>query len=511
MSDCNCNPCTTTAQVSATNEALPSALNNFISAFFGSVTKSVVNGEVVWTLPCNLDTGLDANPRLPGEGLACYFKRLFEDGITGLLGPEGPEGPMGANGSNGSTTVASSFTTATLGDPNRLITVTDGTPIPLNGYIFIEGNGWFEVFDITGNVVTAQLIQSVTSPESPTVSAGNLVAVAGPTGASVTGPAGPAGPVGATGAVGPAGPAGADGASSFTTTTANFTQPAVAATVVVSVADSSGFAIGQNVYIETGGHYVVTVTGVGSMTVRNDGATGNAAPAATILSGSDVSTAGATGAAGDTGSNAFTNTTANFTQPSVGATVVISVNDSEWVAIGQQIYVENGGYYEVTNTGASSVTAENTGAAGNAAPAATVNSGSKVSPAGPTGADGIPAGTIVMWSGTIATIPSGWLFCDGSSGTPDLTDRCIIGAVSDDVGAAKTNVTGGLTVSGGAHPHNHTFTTDGHTHTTTDLEVQSGTGSTVADTINSNTDDGTTDDVADVPIPYYALAFIMKA
>jgi hypothetical protein len=60
----------------------------------------------------------------------------------------------------------------------------------------------------------------------------------------------------------------------------------------------------------------------------------------------------------------------------------------------------------------------------------------------------IPSGVIVMWSGTIATIPAGWLLCDGGNGTPDLRDRFIVGANQDDAGAAKTNITGSLTVSG---------------------------------------------------------------
>lgn len=41
---------------------------------------------------------------------------------------------------------------------------------------------------------------------------------------------------------------------------------------------------------------------------------------------------------------------------------------------------------------------------------------------------GIPSGLIVMWSGTLATIPDGWYLCDGSNSTPDLRDRFIYGA-----------------------------------------------------------------------------------
>lgn len=35
-----------------------------------------------------------------------------------------------------------------------------------------------------------------------------------------------------------------------------------------------------------------------------------------------------------------------------------------------------------------------------------------------------------MWSGTASNIPTGWLLCDGSNGTPDLRDRFIVGAGS---------------------------------------------------------------------------------
>lgn len=53
-------------------------------------------------------------------------------------------------------------------------------------------------------------------------------------------------------------------------------------------------------------------------------------------------------------------------------------------------------------------------------------------PTGPTGPSGTPSGFIGMWSGTIASIPSGWALCDGSSGTPDLTDKFIV-SVSNSV------------------------------------------------------------------------------
>jgi len=79
-------------------------------------------------------------------------------------------------------------------------------------------------------------------------------------------------------------------------------------------------------------------------------------------------------------------------------------------------------------------------------------------------ANGVPSGAIMMWSGTIATIPSGWYLCDGTNGTPNLTNKFIIGADADDGGAAKTSITGSATQTGGSKDaivvsHSHTGST----------------------------------------------------
>jgi hypothetical protein len=111
--------------------------------------------------------------------------------------------------------------------------------------------------------------------------------------------------------------------------------------------------------------------------------------------------------------------------------------------------------------------------------------------------DAIPSGVIVMWSGTVATIPSGWYLCDGNNSTPDLRDRFIVGAKQDDAGVAKTNITGSLTQSGdGTIPsHSHdggTFATDStgaHTH---NLKYNSKTAGGVS--ADQPTRDGTTND-----------------
>ncbi len=82
----------------------------------------------------------------------------------------------------------------------------------------------------------------------------------------------------------------------------------------------------------------------------------------------------------------------------------------------------------------------------------------------------IPQGGIIMWSGTISNIPSGWSLCNGSNGTPDLRNKFVVGAHSDLSGEAKTNIQGGqYTKTGGDISHNHGGDTDDHTLTTSQI------------------------------------------
>jgi len=136
------------------------------------------------------------------------------------------------------------------------------------------------------------------------------------------------------------------------------------------------------------------------------------------------------------------------------------------------------------------------------------------------GGGSVPSGIIVMWSGTIASIPSGWALCDGQNGTPDLRDRFIVGARQDSGGVAMTNVTGSLTQTGGEVTH--TLTIDEiptHTHDlyvtrsattgsdTTQVARSQDTSSTKMNTPTESAGGGQGHNTLPV---YYALAFIMK-
>lgn len=146
----------------------------------------------------------------------------------------------------------------------------------------------------------------------------------------------------------------------------------------------------------------------------------------------------------------------------------------------------------------------------------------------------IPAGLISMWSGSIGSIPSGWYLCDGSNGTPNLTDRFVIGAGS----TYAVNGTGGATTVSlastnlPAHTHTATVTDPGHTHTTSNTlaayntQTLAGGPSTTwnpaSATINSATtgisvsvsgggSGGASGTAFSILPTYYALAFIQKS
>jgi microcystin-dependent protein len=147
------------------------------------------------------------------------------------------------------------------------------------------------------------------------------------------------------------------------------------------------------------------------------------------------------------------------------------------------------------------------------------------------------AGMIMLWSGSSASIPSGWLLCDGSSSTPDLRNRFVVGAGS----TYAVNATGG-SADATLVSHSHTTNSTGaHVHTINTSSLYS-TGDTAPNTninfltgsrdgpvynanaelnnqnyINSAGDhahtistEGSSATNANLP-PYYALCYIMKA
>ena len=68
----------------------------------------------------------------------------------------------------------------------------------------------------------------------------------------------------------------------------------------------------------------------------------------------------------------------------------------------------------------------------------------------------VPKGAIMMWSGSLTNIPSGWALCNGSNGTPDLRNKFIVGA-GDDYSVGKNGGKEEITLEEKyLPPHSHT-------------------------------------------------------
>jgi len=186
-----------------------------------------VNGQITWVLPCDLDIGLPNNPRGDTEGLACYFLRLFSEGIVGLTGPKGDTGEAGADGKNAYTISTTAFDMPTLDNPTVQFNIIPSPTISVGLMIFVPGCGWLTVTDVfQGETVFASLVEAVPAPLA-VIPAGRLILPTGPRGLTITGPQGATGPQGSqglqgvTGATGAVGATGATGPAGATATNSN--------------------------------------------------------------------------------------------------------------------------------------------------------------------------------------------------------------------------------------------------------------------------------------------------
>jgi hypothetical protein len=150
----------------------------------------------------------------------------------------------------------------------------------------------------------------------------------------------------------------------------------------------------------------------------------------------------------------------------------------------------------------------------------------------PPAATPIPTGGIILWSGSIGSIPAGWVLCNGNNGTPDLRNRFIVGAGStyavDATGGSAdsilpTHTHSATSTSVVTDPtHNHTILTSFASVGTNSIPSSSNndgvqasqttssasTGITVA-TTTTNANAGVSATNGNLP-PYYALCYIQK-
>jgi microcystin-dependent protein len=253
-----------------------------------------------------------------------------------------------------------------------------------------------------------------------------------------------------------------------------------------------------------------------------------------------------------------------------GTGITITGTTTLTVALTTPVAVLNGGTGTTTSTGtAGSVVLSNSPTIGTPTISSANLTGTPVAPTAAAGtnttqvattafvtaalAATVPAGVILLWSGSVASIPSGWALCNGTSGTPDLRDRFVVGAGST-YAVAATGGADSITLNSTQIPshthtfsattgnmsanatHTHTINDPGHSHTYTTLaavpgflnpgvDYQSSAATTSTSTtgisVNSasvqhtHTVSGTTDATGgggshENRPPYYALAYIMK-
>jgi len=144
--------------------------------------------------------------------------------------------------------------------------------------------------------------------------------------------------------------------------------------------------------------------------------------------------------------------------------------------------------------------------------------------------DAFSTGMIIMWNGTPSNIPTGWALCNGANGTPNLTDKFIVGAGSTygygATGGTKdaTLVSHNHTVSGSVSSngaHSHTFVV-GTTGLVGSNNGQAQTANSYSGTANTSSvgnhshswsgsigSKGSSATNKNLP-PYFALCYIMR-
>lgn len=125
-----------------------------------------------------------------------------------------------------------------------------------------------------------------------------------------------------------------------------------------------------------------------------------------------------------------------------------------------------------------------------------------------------PLTLIRLYSGLSADIPAGWQLADGTNSTPDMRDKFVVGAGNL---YAQGTTGGSTTIAANNLPaHTHPYNDKDTTYTANTVAVQSGTGTTVVQSLTAGGGDtartsgnNTTTATAYLP-PYYATAYIIN-
>lgn len=115
------------------------------------------------------------------------------------------------------------------------------------------------------------------------------------------------------------------------------------------------------------------------------------------------------------------------------------------------------------------------------------------------------SGMIIMYNGTASSIPDGWAICDGTNGTPDLTDKFIkAGSTVGNTGGAST-----IKLTTKQLPSHYHMSSVGEV-VSVKLGEQSKETLLKSSTLSAATSSVGEGDPISIEPPYYTLIFIMK-
>ena len=196
------------------------------------------------------------------------------------------------------------------------------------------------------------------------------------------------------------------------------------------------------------------------------------------------------------GSHAYyANTTGNLNLTSAGA-VVLKTNQTEDSIVcnanaSTDLY-HNGNKKLETTSGGATIT-------GTCTATSFAGDGSNL-----TGISAFVSGMIILWSGAQNAIPSGWVLCNGSNGSPDLRDRFVVGA-GNNYSVGNTGGADSVTLTVNQIPsHSHSAQKVAYSGNTSGWRPN-GNGQGAMNT--GNTGGGQAHENRP---PYYALCYIMK-
>lgn len=133
--------------------------------------------------------------------------------------------------------------------------------------------------------------------------------------------------------------------------------------------------------------------------------------------------------------------------------------------------------------------------------------------AGKTTLETFPVGGIILWSGSVASIPTGWVLCDGTNSTPDLRDRFVVGAGStysvDDTGGADSVTLTTNEIPSHTHSYTDSYVLQSSLNPGIDIDFNATTWNPngLLNKTTGSTGGGSSHENRP---PYYALAYIMK-